>query len=159
MGSNYAYCSSAVILNRSVRKKTIMTYFDYKSNGEQFRRDIIAQTRAMICRYMQISEYDGVSLLTRCKGYDLQILFSEIQPVMILCFSAPISNPCTECMCITLNELNLKGILGCYAINRELDCFSYRAARWLDEPLSPDHFFAFLNHCVDEANLGFGKLH
>ena len=57
-----------------------------------------------------------------------------------------------------INELNLRGVLGSYAINDDVGCYSYRSTHWLDTELSKERFLEILGRCTEEAMRGYSQL-
>lgn len=135
-----------------------MTYCDLCVAEQQRRKRIVEQTRQMIYAHLQVQEDDGTSLLSSYNGYYLQISFSEIHPLMVLCLARAMPYPSSGKQCQMANELNLRSILGSHAINDDVGCYSYRATQWLDEKMEAPRFFEILDRCVDEADRGYHKL-
>lgn len=104
-----------------------MTYCDLCVAEQQRRKQIVSETRTMIYAHLQVQEDDGASLLTSYSGYYLQISFSEIHPLMVLCLARAMPNPSSGKQRQMTNELNLQSILGSHAINDDVGCYSYRA--------------------------------
>lgn len=92
-----------------------MTYCDLCVAEQQRRKQIVSETRTMIYAHLQVQEDDGASLLTSYSGYYLQISFSEIHPLMVLCLARAMPNPSSGKQRQMTNELNLQSILGSHA--------------------------------------------
>lgn len=92
------------------------------------------------------------------RDYYLQISFSELHPLMVVCLAKALTHPGTAKQCRIANDLNLRSVLGSHAINDEVGCYSYRATHWLDTELDAKRFYEILDRCVDEADRGFYKL-
>ena len=135
-----------------------MIYCDLCVAEQQRRKKIVAQTRAMIYAQLQVQEDDGTSLMTNYSGYYLQVSFSELHPLMVLCLAKAMPHPSSGKQRQMTNELNLRSILGSHAINDDVGCYSYRATQWLDGKMEAPRFFEILNRCVDEASRGYHKL-
>lgn len=118
-----------------------MTYCDLCVAEQQRRKQIVSETRTMIYAHLQVQEDDGASLLTSYSGYYLQISFSEIHPLMVLCLARAMPNPSSGKQRQMTNELNLQSILGSHAINDDVGCYSYRATHWLDNKMEASRFF------------------
>lgn len=97
-----------------------MTYCDLCVAEQQRRKQIVSETRTMIYAHLQVQEDDGASLLTSYSGYYLQISFSEIHPLMVLCLARAMPNPSSGKQRQMTNELNLQSILGSHAINDDV---------------------------------------
>ena len=129
------------------------------SRAEQARRRMIAEeTRQMLLQKLEIETADEMSLMTQYRGYYLQISFSGLHPLMVLCLAKKLCEPGTLQKHLVVNELNLKSILGSHALNNVLGCYTYRAAQWLDAKPDIRRFFEILDRCVEEADRGFRSL-
>jgi len=135
-----------------------MTHCNLSENEQLRRREIAEHTRQMILSQFPIESQDETSLMTGYRDYYLQILFSELHPLMVFCLAKAMARPSTARQRQMTNELNLHSILGSHAINDEVGCYSYRATHWLDAELDAKRFYEILNRCVDEADRGYGKL-
>ena len=92
------------------------------------------------------------------RGYYLQVSFSELHPLMVLCLAKAMKKPGTSKLCQKANELNLGSILGSHAINDDVGCYSYRATQWLDKELEAPRFLEILDRCAREADKGYYQL-
>ncbi len=130
---------------------------DYNlTREEQVRRTNLAKkARSMILSNMHVEAEDATSLTLDYRGYYMQVSFSPLHPLLVVCLAKAIRNPDGIRKWQLANELNLHSVLGSHAINEEVGCYSYRATHWLDTELSPARFFEILNRCVDEADRGF----
>ena len=135
-----------------------MNHYDLSQGEQQRRREIAEHTRKMILSQLRIESQDETSLMTGYRDYYLQISFSELHPLMVLCLAKALTRPSTPKQRQMTNELNLHSILGSHAINDDLGCYSYRATHWLDTEMEASRFDEILDRCVDEADRGFGKL-
>ena len=98
------------------------------------------------------------SLTLDHRGYYMQISFSPLHPLLVVCLAKAIRNPDGARKQQLANELNLHSVLGSHAINEDVGCYSYRATHWLDTELTPERFFEILSRCVDEADRGYFNL-
>lgn len=129
------------------------------SQKEQHRRkEIVEHTRQMLLTELPIDSQDETSIMGRYRDYYLQISFSELHPLMVVCLAKALTQPGTAKQCRIANDLNLRSVLGSHAINDEVGCYSYRATHWLDTELDAKRFYEILDRCVDEADRGFYKL-
>ncbi len=130
---------------------------DYElSSEEQTRRTDLAQkTRSMILSHMKVEAEDETSMTMDYRGYYMQVSFSPLHPLLVICLAKAIRNLDGTRKQQLANELNLHSVLGSHAINEEVGCYSYRATHWLDTELAPDRFFEILNRCIDEADRGY----
>ncbi len=130
---------------------------DYElSREEQTRRTDLAQkTRSMILSHMKVEAEDETSMTMDYRGYYMQVSFSPLHPLLVICLAKAIRNLDGTRKQQLANELNLHSVLGSHAINEEVGCYSYRATHWLDTELAPDRFFEILNRCIDEADRGY----
>lgn len=129
------------------------------TSEEQVRRTELAQkARRMILSHMSVEAEDETSLTVDYRGYYMQISFSPLHPLLVICLAKAIRNPNGARKRQLVNELNLHSVLGSHAINDDVGCYSYRATHWLDKELTSERFFEILNRCVDEANRGYFSL-
>ena len=112
----------------------------------------------MILEQMPVDDQDETSLMLGYKGYYLQISFSVLHPLMVICLARSIQSVGSARKKKLVNELNLRSVLGSHAINDAVGCYSYRATQWLDTELQPSRFFEILDRCIDEAERGFLRL-
>ena len=134
-----------------------MKYCDLSQEEKRLRRRIAERVREMIKEQLPVSDEDSTSIVTDYCGFFLQISFSELHPLMMICLAKAFDHSITSRR-IRVNDLNLHSILGSHAINEEIGCYSYRATQWLDVELSPARFFEILDRCVDEAVRGYRLL-
>lgn len=135
-----------------------MNHCDLSAAEQQRRRELAACTHKMVRAQLGAAEEDGMSLMADYRGYFLQVSFSELHPLMVFCLARALAKPGTAKQRQTANEMNLRSILGCHAINDEVGCYSYRAAHWLDTGMEPRRFYEILDRCVDEAERGYKKI-
>lgn len=129
------------------------------TRAEQVRRTDLAQkARRMILSHMKVEAEDETSLTLDHRGYYMQISFSPLHPLLVVCLAKAIRNPDGARKQQLANELNLHSVLGSHAINEDVGCYSYRATHWLDTELTPERFFEILSRCVDEADRGYFNL-
>lgn len=129
------------------------------TSEEQVRRTDLAQkARRMILSHMRVEAEDETSLTVDYRGYYMQISFSPLHPLLVICLAKAIRNPNGARKRQLVNELNLHSVLGSHSINDDVGCYSYRATHWLDKELTSERFFEILNRCVDEANRGYFSL-
>ena len=129
------------------------------SKAEQVRRkEIVEHTRCMILEQMPVDDQDETSLMLGYKGYYLQISFSVLHPLMVICLAHSIQSVGSARKKKLVNELNLRSVLGSHAINDAVGCYSYRATQWLDTELTPERYFEILDRIVDEADRAYQKL-
>lgn len=135
-----------------------MNHCELSQSEQQRRHQIAEHTRKMILSQLSVEDQDETSLMADYRDYYLQISFSDLHPLMVLCLAKALKKPSTPRQRQLTNELNLRSILGSHAINDEVGCYSYRATQWLDTELDASRFFEILDRCVDEADRGFYKL-
>ena len=129
------------------------------SKAEQvLRKEIVEHTRCMILEQMPVDDQDETSLMLGYKGYYLQISFSVLHPLMVICLARSIQSVGSARKKKLVNELNLRSVLGSHAINDAVGCYSDRATQWLDTDLTPERYFEILDRIVDEADRAYQKL-
>ena len=122
------------------------------------RRELTRNTQNVICSVLPIEEGTERMLISSYRDYYLQISFSVMHPLMVICMAKPIKYPSTTKQYKQVNELNLHSILGSFAINDEVGCYAYRVTQWLDAELNATRFIEILERCADEAERGFYRL-
>lgn len=135
-----------------------MLHCDLSQKEQHRRKEIAEHTRQMLLTELPIDSQDEASIMGRYRDYYLQISFSELHPLMVVCLAKALTQPGTAKQCRIANDLNLRSVLGSHAINDEVGCYSYRATHWLDTELDAKRFYEILDRCVDEADRGFYKL-
>ena len=134
--------------------KQIVVSLQEQENREQ----IIRQARELIKENIQIETEDETSLVTCFGSFLLQISFCGLHPLMVFCFARELKEPLSREARKTLNCLNVKGVLGCFAVSETGDCYIFRATHWLDSELTADRFFEIVNRCGEEAARGYKNL-
>ncbi len=69
-----------------------------------------------------------MSLSVNLSGWYLQISFSPLHPLMVICLARAIPIPASVAQFLTTNDVNLHSILGCHTINSDTHCYAYRAS-------------------------------
>ncbi len=118
------------------------------------RRELARQARSLITKTMEVYSADEESLMTTYRGFYLQISFSEIHPLLVLCLASALSDDASGVL-IKVNEMNLSGVFGSFSVNEEANCYTYRAVLWLDTDLTLERWLEILDRCTDEAVRGF----
>lgn len=139
-------------------KERHMEHWELSRAEQARRRMIVKETRQMLFTELEIETADEMSLMARYRGYYLQISFSELHPLMVLCLAKKLCEPGTPQKQLIANELNLKSILGSHALNDAIGCYSYRATQWLDAKPDIRRFFEILDRCAEEADRKFRRL-
>ena len=135
---------------------TDMNHTKYNSLSKEekhLRKKIVGKVREMVKAQLPITVEAATSLATEYRGFFLQISFSDVHPLMMICLIKTIK--LTAKRYLMVNQLNLNSALGSHAVNDEICCYSYRATQWLDVEMSPDRFYEILDRCVDEATRGY----
>ena len=135
-----------------------MTQCNLTQTEQMRRKEIADHTRALVVNLLHVDAEDETSIMCGYRDYYLQISFSELHPLMVVCLAKALTHPGTAKQCRIANDLNLRSVLGSHAINDEVGCYSYRATHWLDTALDAKRFYEILDRCVDEADRGFYKL-
>ena len=129
------------------------------SKQEQLRRkELSEQARSTIIKTLPVEDEDESSLMLGYEGFYLQIAFSALHPLMVLYLARSLNRPSTQRDRKLINEMNLRGVPGSYAINDDVGCYSYRAACWLDTELSRARFLEILGRLTEEAARGYHQL-
>ena len=129
------------------------------SKEEQARRKRIAErARKMILAQLPVEDQDETSLTLGYRDYYMQVSFSPLHPLIVICLAKAIDQPDGMKKRRLMNELNLHSVLGSHAINEDVGCYSYRATHWLDTELTKVRFYEILDRCVEEATRGYLRL-
>lgn len=92
------------------------------TRAEQVRRTDLAQkARRMILSHMKVEAEDETSLTLDHRGYYMQISFSPLHPLLVVCLAKAIRNPDGARKQQLANELNLHSVLGSHAINEDVE--------------------------------------
>lgn len=135
-----------------------MLNYELTKEEQVWRSTLANNARDMIRANMTVEAEDETSMTLDYRGYYMQISFSPLHPLLVMCLAKAIRNPGGTRTQQRINELNLHSVLGSHAINNDVGCYSYRATHWLDTELTPPRFFEILNRCIDEADRGYGRL-
>ena len=82
------------------------------TRAEQVRRTDLAQkARRMILSHMKVEAEDETSLTLDHRGYYMQISFSPLHPLLVVCLAKAIRNPDGARKQQLANELNLHSVL------------------------------------------------
>ena len=91
------------------------------TRAEQVRRTDLAQkARRMILSHMKVEAEDETSLTLDHRGYYVQLSFSPLHPLLVVCLAKAIRNPDGARKQQLANELNLHSVLGSHAINEDV---------------------------------------
>lgn len=135
-----------------------MDHYALSTQEQQRRKRIADQARQMILEHLSVEDEDETSLTTYYREYYMQISFSSLHPLIVICLAKSIPNPDSIKKRRMVNQLNLNSVLGSHAINQEVGCYSYRSTHWMDTELTADRFFEMLDRCADEADRGYIRL-
>lgn len=122
------------------------------------RVSLIRQARRLVSACIMIESADDTSLAAYYRGFFLQLSFSELHPLIVFCLAKKIQDTAFSKQFESVNELNLRSVLGCHTINPEVGCYAYRAVYWLDAELTQDRLFEILERLVGEAQRGYHRL-
>ena len=122
------------------------------------RRELAEQARGVITRTLSIDDADDCSLMSGYNGFYLQIVFSELHPLMVFYLARSLNRPIRGNDSRAINDLNLKAVLGSHAINAEMGCYSFRSAHWLDSELTMERFLEMLERGSEEASRAYSQL-
>ena len=91
-------------------------------------------------------------------GWYMQVSFSPLHPLMVICLARAIPTPATVAQYLDTNDMNLHSILGCHTINNDTGSYAYRATQWLDTELNRERFMEILSRCMGEAERAYKKI-
>lgn len=135
-----------------------MDHYALSKEEQQHRRQIADQARRMILQHLPVEDEDETSLTTYYREYYMQISFSSLHPLVVICLAKSIADPNSLKKRQLVNKLNLNSVLGSHAINPDVGCYFYRSTHWLDTELTAERFFEMLDRCADEADRGYIRL-
>ena len=135
-----------------------MNYFGLSIPEQKRRKEIVRYVRQLILNEMQVEAADECSIMLSYRGYYLQISFSELHPLMVVCLAKVLRGPVLTNQYQRINDLNLKSVLGSHAINQDVGCYAYRSTHWLDTELDENRFQEILDRCFEEADRGYDML-
>lgn len=126
-------------------------------NEEQLRRtDLARQARQLVSECFMVESGDDASLTAYYRGFYLQMSFSEL--LIVFCLAKKLQDTESPKQLATVNELNLRSILGSHTLNPEVGCYAYRAVHWLDAKLTRARLFEILERLAGEAQRGYNRL-
>ena len=129
------------------------------SRKEELRRKTLSDSaRAVIMKALPIESEDETCVMLEHDDFYLQIAFSPLHPLMVFYLARSLDKPGTKKELLSLNDFNLKSVLGSHAINNEVGCYSFRAAHWLETELTEKRFFEILGRCIEEAQRAYFQL-
>ena len=108
-----------------------MLHCDLSQKEQHRRKEIAEHTRQMLLAELPIDSQDETSIMGRYRDYYLQISFSELHPLMVVCLAKALTHPGTAKQCRIANDLNLRSVLGSHAINDEVGCYRRSGPRLL----------------------------
>lgn len=112
----------------------------------------------MLLEALPIEYQDGMSLSINLSGWYIQISFSPLHPLMVICLARATPTPATVAQYLDTNDMNLHSILGCHTINSDTASYAYRATQWLDTELTRERFMEMLSRCMGEAERGYKNI-
>lgn len=141
-----------------IRRKhnTMDEHLSLKEQGR--RKEIFEQAQNIVLQALPVEVAEGAYIVLDYSGFYLQIAFSPLHPLMVFYLARRLEGHSTQKERRLINELNLRGVLGSYAINDDVGCYSYRSTHWLDTELSKERFLEILGRCTEEAMRGYSQL-
>lgn len=89
-----------------------MLHCDLSQQEQHRRKEIAEHTRQMLLTELPIDSQDETSIMGKYRDYYLQISFSELHPLMVVCLAKALTHPGTAKQCRIANDLNLRSVLG-----------------------------------------------
>ena len=93
-----------------------MTQCNLTQTEQMRRKEIADHTRTMVVNLLQVDAEDETSIMCGYRDYYLQISFSELHPLMVVCLAKALTHPGTAKQCRIANDLNLRSVLGSHAM-------------------------------------------
>lgn len=119
------------------------------------RKSLAENAKHMIMSQIRFESEDEHSIVTTYRDFYLQISFSELHPLMVICLIRSLHENLPSQQETAVNELNLKSVLGCHSLNLHFGFYHYRSTHWLDSELTAERFFEILDRCVEDAARGY----
>ena len=132
-----------------------MTLSDLEKEDIAFRKGLADRVRNMVTKELSCGFTEDGVILTSYRDFYLQISFTELHPLMVICLMRKMEGKHLVQMEHRVNALNLKGVLGCHMVNEEYNLYYYRSSHWLDVELTDVRFFEILNRCLEDAMRGY----
>lgn len=132
-----------------------MTLSDLEKEDIAFRKGLADRVRNMVAKKLSCGFTEDGVILTSYRDFYLQISFTELHPLMVICLMRKMEGKHPVQMEHRANALNLKGVLGCHMVNEEYNLYYYRSSHWLDVELTNVRFFEILNRCLEDAMRGY----
>ena len=82
-----------------------MLHCDLSQKEQHRRKEIAEHTRQMLLTELPIDSQDETSIMGRYRDYYLQISFSELHPLMVVCLAKALTHPGTAKQCRIANDL------------------------------------------------------
>ena len=76
-----------------------MLHCDLSQKEQHRRKEIAEHTRQMLLTELPIDSQDETSIMGRYRDYYLQISFSELHPLMVVCLAKALTHPGTAKQC------------------------------------------------------------
>ena len=83
-----------------------MLHCDLSQQEQHRRKEIAEHTRQMLLTELPIDSQDETSIMGRYRDYYLQVSFSELHPLMVICLAKALTHPGTVKQCRIANDLN-----------------------------------------------------
>jgi len=135
-----------------------MKYESITNLEQENRQLLVRRTREMISRFLPVQDQDETSIMVTLDEFYLQILFSDIHPLMVLYLARAIDRSVTAKDFRLINDLNLQSVLGGHALNTDIGCYTYRSTHWLNGELSQQRMMEMLDRCVEDAKRGYYRV-
>jgi len=116
------------------------------------------QARALIYETIPIEESDEYSMMFGYRGFFMQIVFSNIYPLMVFNLARPLTHTPGAYDTRIINMMNMNDVLGCHSVNPDTKLYLYRTAHRLDSGFSKKRLLEILEYSAGEADQAYSQL-
>jgi len=127
-----------------------------KTNNECSK--LAEQARLLISETIPIEETDEFSVMFRYRGFYMQIVFSNIYPIIVFNLARSLNHVPGINDSRIISVMNLNDLLGSHFINAETNLYLYRTIHHLDTGLSKERLLEILEYSTGEACQAYSQL-
>ena len=116
------------------------------------------QARALIYETIPVEESDEYSMMFGYRGFFMQIVFSNICPLIVFNLARPLTHTPGLHDTRIINMMNMNDVLGCHSVNPDTKLYLYRTGHRLDGSLSKKRLLEILEYSSGEAEKAYNQL-
>ena len=121
-------------------------------------RELAVQARTLIIETLPVEESDEFSVMLGYQGFFMQIVFSNVYPLIILNMARQLNHAPGKGDARIIYILNMNDLLGSHTVNPESRIYLYRTVRHLDKGFSKKRLLEILEYSAGEANQAYNQL-